>query len=66
MAFWVLRRRIKGIIKAMDSPFCDIKVQREKLIQAEDAAEAIWFLCQQPVSGVLSEMVLQPFNHQAI
>jgi len=50
----------------MDSPFCDIKVQREKLIQAEDAAEAIWFLCQQPVSGVLSEMVLQPFNHQAI
>ena len=53
----------------VDSPFwdtIDIKVQREKLIQAEDAAKAIWFLCQQPDSGVLSEMVLQPFNHQAI
>ena len=32
----------------------------------EEAAKAIWFLCQQPASGVVSEMVLQPFNHQAI
>lgn len=44
----------------------DLKVQREKMIIAEEAAKAIWFLCQQPVSGVVSEMVLQPFNHQAI
>jgi NADP-dependent 3-hydroxy acid dehydrogenase YdfG len=36
------------------------------MIQAEEAAKAIWFLCQQPVSAVVSEMVLQPFNHQAI
>ena len=53
----------------VDSPFwdtIDLKVQREKLVQAEDAAKAIWFLCQQPTSGVVSEMVLQPFNHQAI
>jgi len=53
----------------VDSPFwdaIDLKVQREKLILAEDAAKAIWFLCQQPSSGVVSEMVLQPFNHQAI
>jgi len=53
----------------VDSPFwdtIDLKVQREKLLQAEDAAKAIWFLCQQPSSGVVSEMVLQPFNHQAI
>lgn len=53
----------------VDSPFwdtIDLKVQREKMIQAEEAAKAIWFLCQQPVSGVVSEMVLQPFNHQAI
>jgi hypothetical protein len=32
----------------------------------EEAARAIWFLCQQPAGGVVSEMVLQPFNHQAI
>jgi NADP-dependent 3-hydroxy acid dehydrogenase YdfG len=44
----------------------DLKVQREKMITAEEAAKAIWFLCQQPASAVVSEMVLQPFNHQAI
>jgi NADP-dependent 3-hydroxy acid dehydrogenase YdfG len=53
----------------VDSPFWDtinLRVQREKMIQAEEAAKSIWFLCQQPVSGVVSEMVIQPFNHQAI
>jgi NAD(P)-dependent dehydrogenase (short-subunit alcohol dehydrogenase family) len=53
----------------VDSPFwdtIDLRVQKEKMIRAEEAARAIWFLCQQPASGVVSEMVLQPFNHQAI
>ncbi len=53
----------------VDSPFwdtIDLRVQKDKMIVAEEAAKAIWFLCQQPVSGVVSEMVLQPFNHQAI
>ena len=53
----------------VDSPFwdtIDLRVQRDKMIQAEEAAKAIWFLCQQPSSAVVSEMVLQPFNHQAI
>ena len=53
----------------VDSPFwdnIDLKVQREKMVQSEEVAKAIWFLCQQPDSGVVSEMVLQPFNHQAI
>lgn len=53
----------------VDSPFwdtIDLRVQRDKMVQAQEAAKAIWFLCQQPVSGVVSEMVLQPFNHQAI
>lgn len=53
----------------VDSAFwdtIDLKVQREKMLQSEEAARAIWFLCQQPSSGVVSEMVLQPFNHQAI
>lgn len=44
----------------------DLRVQRDKMIVAEEAAKAIWFLCQQPLSAVVSEMVLQPFNHQAI
>ena len=53
----------------VDSPFwdnIDLRVQKDKMITAEEAAKAIWFLCQQPSSGVISEMVLQPFNHQAI
>lgn len=53
----------------VDSPFwdtIDLRVQRDKMIISEEAARAIWFLCQQPASGVVSEMVLQPFNHQAI
>lgn len=53
----------------VDSPFwdtIDLRVQKDKMIRAEEAAKAIWFLCQQPASGVVSEMVLQPFNHQAI
>lgn len=53
----------------VDSSFwdnIDLRVQREKMITVEEAARAIWFLCQQPASAVVSEMVLQPFNHQAI
>lgn len=53
----------------VDSSFwdnIDLRVQRDKMIHTEEAAKAIWFLCQQPASGVVSEMVLQPFNHQAI
>lgn len=44
----------------------DIRFQRDKFVSAREAARSIWFLCQQPDSGVVSEMVLQPFNHQAI
>ncbi len=53
----------------VDTPFwdtIDLRIQKDKMIIAEEAAKAIWFLCQQPASGVVSEMVLQPFNHQAI
>ena len=52
-----------------DTPFwdeIDLRVQRDRFVTAEEAARSIWFLCQQPSSGVVSEMVLQPFNHQAI
>lgn len=53
----------------VDSPFwdeIDLRVNRDKFITAREAARAVWFLCQQPSSGVVSEMVVQPFNHQAI
>lgn len=53
----------------VDSPFwddIDMKVARNKFITEKEAARAVWFMCQQPSSGVVSEMVIQPFNHQAV
>lgn len=53
----------------VDSPFWDdagMKVARDRLIALDDAARAVWFAAQQPPSGVMSELVLQPFVHQAI
>lgn len=53
----------------VDSAFwdtIDLRVQKDKMIVVNEAARTVWFLCQQPLSGVVSEMVLQPFNHQAI
>lgn len=62
--------RITNIfLGGVDTPFwdnIDLRVQRDKMVVAEEAAKSIWFLCQQPSSGVVSEMVIQPFNHQAI
>lgn len=62
--------RITNIyLGGVDSPFwddIDMRVNRDKFITAKEAAKAVWFLCQQPTSGVVSEMVIQPFNHQAI
>lgn len=57
------------ILGGVDTTFwdqIDLRVQRDNFIQAREAARAIWFLCQQPTSGVVSEMVIQRFNHQAI
>ncbi len=57
------------VLGGTDSGFwdaIDLKVQREKMLNAEEVARAIWFLCQQPISGVAGELVLQPFNHQAV
>lgn len=62
--------RITNIfLGGVDSAFWDtinLRVQKDKMIAADEAARAIWFFCQQPSSGVISEIVLQPFNHQAI
>lgn len=62
--------RITNIfLGGVDSAFWDtinLRVQKDKMIAADEAARAICFFCQQPSSGVISEIVLQPFNHQAI
>jgi NADP-dependent 3-hydroxy acid dehydrogenase YdfG len=53
----------------VDSEFwadLDLKVQRDRLLNVQEAARALWFAVQQPDSGVMSELVLQPYSHQAI
>lgn len=51
----------------VDTSFWDtanMRVQRDKLLSPEDAARAILYAVQQPLPGVLNEIVLQPESHQ--
>lgn len=60
---------IQLFVGGVDSHFwdnIDLKVQREKFLTAFEIAKAVKFLLEQPAEGVISEMVIQPLNHQAI
>jgi len=51
----------------VDTPFwdgLDMKLQRDKMLSAEDAANAIATVLTQPAHLVLGEFVLQPESHQ--
>ncbi len=52
----------------VDTPFWDkidfMKVQRDKMLSADDAAKAILYALDAAPNGVLNEMVLQPESHQ--
>ena len=53
----------------VNSPFWDaieMKVQRDKMLSVEDAAQAIASALQAPAGSVLNELVLQPDSHQFI
>jgi NADP-dependent 3-hydroxy acid dehydrogenase YdfG len=53
----------------VDTPFWDaieMKVQRDKMLRAEDAAQAIAYALEASPNGVLNEIVLQPDSHQFI
>jgi len=53
----------------VNSPFWDaieMKVQRDKMLSVEDAAQAIVSALQAPAGSVLNELVLQPDSHQFI
>jgi short-subunit dehydrogenase len=47
-----------------DNPAIEMKVQREKMLSASDAAEAILYALTQPAHLVLGELTLQPESHQ--
>lgn len=51
----------------VDSSFWDnitMRVQREKMLSIEAAANAVFFAATQPGEGVLGELILQPESHQ--
>ena len=53
----------------VNSPFWDaieMKVQRDKMLSVDDAAQAIVLALQAPANGILNELVLQPESHQFI
>ena len=53
----------------VDTPFwdgIDMRVQRDKMLRAEDAARAMVYALEAAPAGVLNEMVLQPDSHQFI
>jgi NAD(P)-dependent dehydrogenase (short-subunit alcohol dehydrogenase family) len=51
----------------VDSSFWDnitMRVQRDKMLSIESAANAVYFAATQPGDGVLGELILQPESHQ--
>lgn len=53
----------------VDSSFWDdisMKVQRDKMLSIEAAANAVFFAATQEGEGVLAEIVLMPENHQLV
>ena len=53
----------------VNSPFWDaieMRVQRDKMLSGEDAAQAIVSALQAPAGSILNELVLQPDSHQFI
>jgi NADP-dependent 3-hydroxy acid dehydrogenase YdfG len=70
MAIDLKRYRIKFTLLylgGVDSPFwdtIDMRVQRDKMLSVDDAANAILYAATQPTMAVLSEVMLQPESHQ--
>ncbi len=53
----------------VDSPFWNditMRVQRDKMLSVESAANAVFFAATQEGEGVMAEIVLRPENHQLV
>jgi short-subunit dehydrogenase len=47
-----------------DNPAVEMRVQRDKMLSADDAAQAILYALNQPAHLVMGELTLQPESHQ--
>jgi NAD(P)-dependent dehydrogenase (short-subunit alcohol dehydrogenase family) len=53
----------------VDTPFwdaIDMKLQRDKMLRAEDAADAVLYAISSPAGSVVNEILLQPDSHQLL
>jgi NADP-dependent 3-hydroxy acid dehydrogenase YdfG len=49
-----------------ENPEIDMRVQKEKMLSAEEVAKTIYYACTQPGQSVLNEIVIQPDSHQMV
>jgi len=49
-----------------DSDTIDMRVQRDKMLSADEVAKAMYYAVNQPGSAVLNEIVIQPDSHQMV
>lgn len=49
-----------------DNPNVDMRVQRDKMLSADEVAKAVYYAATQPSGSVLNEIVMQPESHQLV
>lgn len=49
-----------------DNPNVEMRVQKDKMLQPDEIAKAIYYAVSQPGSSVLNEIVIQPDSHQMV
>jgi len=56
-----------GVATGMyDSDLVDMKVKKDKMLQPEEAAKAVYYAATQPGDSVLNELTIQPGSHQMV
>jgi NADP-dependent 3-hydroxy acid dehydrogenase YdfG len=49
-----------------DNPNVQMRVQKDKMLQPEEVAKAIYYAATQPSPGIMNEIVIQPDSHQMV
>lgn len=49
-----------------DNPNVQMRVQKDKMLQPDEVAKAIYYAATQPSPGVMNEIVIQPDSHQMV
>lgn len=49
-----------------ENPLVDMRVQKDKMLSADEVAKAVYYAASQPGGSVLNEIVIQPDSHQMV